>query len=83
VLCLLNPGLCAHPLNQLIERDPNQRLGCKPNGQGIEDVRQHPWFQNIEWDQLENKESQPSFVPDVRDASHVYQHATDMAIPSD
>lgn len=50
---------------QFITRDPTTRLGCRPNGQGIEDIRHHPWFSSIEWDTIENKESQPPFVPDV------------------
>jgi len=53
-------------LFQFIDRDPSTRLGCRPNGQGIEDIQHHPWFNGIDWDHLESKESQPPFVPDVR-----------------
>jgi len=51
---------------QFIERDPLTRLGCRPNGQGIEDIKHHPWFAGIDWDALDTKECQPPFVPDVR-----------------
>ena len=50
---------------QFIDRDPTTRLGCRPNGQGIEDIRRHPWFSCIEWDIIEKKELQPPFIPDV------------------
>lgn len=53
-------------LVKFIERDVGSRLGCKPNGQGMEDIRCHPWFKGIDWDALENKEVSPPFVPDVR-----------------
>ncbi len=49
----------------MIDRDPATRLGCRPNGQGFEDIRRHPWFAGIDWEGLESKESQPPFVPDV------------------
>ena len=52
-------------LKGFIERDVSKRLGCRPEGQGFEDVRQHPWFKSINWDTLEAKEAQPPFVPDV------------------
>ena len=51
---------------KLLDRSPSHRLGCRPNGQGIIDIHQHPWFASIDWDVLEAKESQPPFVPDVR-----------------
>lgn len=54
-----------HALEGLLQRNPKDRLACKPGGMGIVDFQQHPWFANIDWDSLENKESQPPFVPDV------------------
>jgi serine/threonine kinase 32 len=50
---------------QLIDKDPSTRLGCRPNGQGFEDVQAHPWFAGIDWSRLDSKECQPPFVPDV------------------
>ena len=71
-------GVCRFPAfpdyrtdySQFIDRDPNTRLGCRPNGQGIEDIRRHPWFSCIDWDAIEKKEAQPPFIPEVR-FSHV------------
>lgn len=47
---------------QLLERDPEKRLGC------IEDrmpVRSHPFFSPIDWVKLEARESEPPFKPRV------------------
>ena len=48
-----------------LERDVTKRLGCKPDGEGIQDIQAHPWFSSFDWDKLENKQLQPPFVPDV------------------
>lgn len=52
---------------QLMERDYRKRLGCTAPGslQSFLDFQEHPWFDDINWDQLQNKEVQPPFVPDV------------------
>ncbi|KAF4571349.1 hypothetical protein EYR36_008678 [Pleurotus pulmonarius] len=51
-------------VKSLLDRNVSSRLGCRPNGRGMEDIRRHAWFSSIEWDALENKDSQPAFVPD-------------------
>ncbi|TFK75141.1 kinase-like protein [Pluteus cervinus] len=68
-------GLSA--LRGFIERDPHVRLGCRPNGQGFQDVKTHPWFSTINWDTLEAKESQPPFVPDMKQANFDVSHELD------
>ncbi|KAL0953359.1 hypothetical protein HGRIS_004597 [Hohenbuehelia grisea] len=61
-------------LRGLLERDTTKRFGCKPNGEGYQELRRHPWFKSIDWDTLESKEQTPPFVPDNKkanfDASH-------------
>lgn len=52
--------------DQLLDRDPARRFGCKPNGEGYQELRRHPWFKTIDWDTLESKEQIPPFIPDVR-----------------
>jgi len=52
-------------------------LGCRPNGLGFEDVRNHPWFSSIDWDALETKECQPPFVPDMKQANFDVSHELD------
>ncbi|XP_006000419.1 G protein-coupled receptor kinase 5 [Latimeria chalumnae] len=48
----------------LLAKDPNQRLGCKPEGAG--EVKQHSLFQNINFKRLEAGMMEPSFIPDPR-----------------
>ncbi|KAF4614238.1 hypothetical protein D9613_007733 [Agrocybe pediades] len=64
-------------LKGFIDRDPSSRLGCRPNGQGLEDIQQHPWFSGIDWTRLENKECQPPFVPDMKQANFDVSHELD------
>jgi len=58
----------------LLERDVAKRFGCKPQGEGFQELRRHPWFRPIDWDTLESKEQTPPFTPDAKkanfDASH-------------
>ncbi|KAL0954799.1 hypothetical protein HGRIS_003746 [Hohenbuehelia grisea] len=61
----------------LLERNISHRLGCRQNGQGIEDIHRHPWFTSIDWDSLESKESQPPFVPDMKQANFDVSHELD------
>ncbi|KAK7690560.1 hypothetical protein QCA50_005658 [Cerrena zonata] len=65
-------------LRGLIDRNPKSRLGCKGGRHsGFEDIHSHPWFSAIDWDQLENKESQPAFVPDMKKANFDVTHELD------
>lgn len=50
----------------MLERDPPKRLGCKPHGEGFEELKAHPWFQSIDWATLGTKEQTSPFIPDVR-----------------
>ncbi|KAG5636758.1 hypothetical protein H0H81_006948 [Sphagnurus paluster] len=63
--------------SRFIERDPEKRLGCRPNGQGLQDIQSHPWFTSIEWDNLKSKECQPPFVPDMKTANFDVTHELD------
>ncbi|KAG6899874.1 hypothetical protein C0993_005844 [Termitomyces sp. T159_Od127] len=61
-------------LKGLLDRDTSKRFGCKPQGEGFQELRRHPWFKPIDWDTLESKQQTPPFVPDAKkanfDASH-------------
>ena len=53
---------------QLLQRDPTERLGC------IEDrepIRNHPFFQDIDWVRLEGRKLRPPFRPNVVSESWV------------
>ncbi|KAF9078087.1 kinase-like domain-containing protein [Rhodocollybia butyracea] len=58
----------------LLDRDPSRRFGCKPDGEGYQELRRHPWFKSIDWDTLETKQQVSPFIPDPKkanfDASH-------------
>ncbi|KAK9718588.1 hypothetical protein K7432_005390 [Basidiobolus ranarum] len=49
----------------LLERDPNRRLGSGANG--AEDVKSHPYFKEIDWDMLYNKEITSPYIPSLND----------------
>lgn len=62
------PRLTAGPLRsngslsataQLFVREPEKRLGVRG------DIRQHPLFREINWEELERKEIDPPFRPKV------------------
>ena len=47
-------------ITQLLEKNPAKRLGTG----GSEEVLNHPFFENIEWDKVRNLEYQPDFIPE-------------------
>ncbi|RIA97578.1 kinase-like domain-containing protein [Glomus cerebriforme] len=63
---------CLDCLRRFCERDISKRLGCGPNG--LEDIKQHPWFIGIEWDKLDKKLANPPFVPDSKRANFDATH---------
>ncbi|EKM78124.1 hypothetical protein AGABI1DRAFT_114943 [Agaricus bisporus var. burnettii JB137-S8] len=60
-----------------IDRDVSTRLGCRPDGDGFDDIRDHAWFSSINWDALEAKKSKPPFVPDMTRANFDVSHELD------
>ncbi|KAL2315749.1 AGC/PKC protein kinase Pck2 [Schizosaccharomyces pombe] len=50
-------------LQQLLTRDPKKRLGSGPND--AEDVMTHPFFSNINWDDIYHKRTQPPYIPSL------------------
>ncbi|OWZ16934.1 Ribosomal protein S6 kinase [Phytophthora megakarya] len=58
---------------KLLTKDPGSRLGCGPDG--VEEIKQHPFFTEIDWDKLLNKEMEvprpPHRMEDVTDESHL------------
>ncbi|ORZ01427.1 kinase-like domain-containing protein [Syncephalastrum racemosum] len=51
-------------LRGLLTRDPNERLG----NAGPEHIKQHPFFESIDWRKLLQKKMQPPFKPSVESA---------------
>jgi len=48
-----------HWLAGLLDRNPKSRLGTK----GAHEVKNHPWFSDIDWDQLNQRKVTPPFKP--------------------
>ncbi|KAG8998168.1 hypothetical protein FRB94_010422 [Tulasnella sp. JGI-2019a] len=61
-------------LSALLERDPSRRLGCKPRGEGFEELKKNPWFKSIMWETLDDKEAISPFIPDSKKANFDATH---------
>ncbi|KAF9134350.1 hypothetical protein BGW39_007367 [Mortierella sp. 14UC] len=72
---------CLDVLSKLCERDVSKRLGCTP--EGLDAFKQHPWFQNIEWDKLVAKEAIPPFEPDSKRANFDATHELEELLMED
>ncbi|XP_061071739.1 protein kinase C delta type-like [Conger conger] len=46
-------------MEKLLEKDPNHRLGTFGN------IREHPFFESIDWAKLERREMEPPFKPEL------------------
>ena len=53
-------------INKLLNVDPNKRLGYGKNG--IEELKNHPYFKEINWKNLEELKVTPPFIPELRDS---------------
>lgn len=49
-------------INKLLEKNPMCRLGSNYDA---DEIIQHPWFQDIDWDRLIKGELQSPFIPDM------------------
>lgn len=63
-----------HFLKGLLQRDINQRLGCRPNK---EDLKGHPWFRGIDWVTLDDKGGNAPFSIDLKTANFDVSHELD------
>ena len=46
-------------INLLLQRKPKKRLGYN----GVNEIKQHPWMKEIDWDLLLNKKIEAPFIP--------------------
>ena len=50
---------CADFINGLLQRKKEKRLGFN----GINELKEHPWFKDFNWDELINKKLEPNWKP--------------------
>lgn len=53
--------VCINLIQELLTTDPKQRLGCGVNG--LNKLKNHLWFKNLDFDLLERKKLKPPFIP--------------------
>jgi serine/threonine kinase 32 len=51
-------------INGFITRDITKRLGCAGAG-GFTALKEHPFLNSLNWDDVEEKKTTPPFIPDV------------------
>lgn len=47
--------------NKLMDQNPNSRLGFF----GVAEIKAHPFFRNLDWNNIMSKEMKPPFTPKV------------------
>ncbi|XP_023783474.1 ribosomal protein S6 kinase alpha-5 isoform X2 [Cyanistes caeruleus] len=60
-------------IQQLLMKDPKKRLGCGPTD--ADEIKQHPFFQNMNWEDLAAKKIPAPFKPVIRDELDVSNFA--------
>lgn len=56
-------------LEKLLKKDPTKRLGHR----GAQEIKSHPWFEEVDWDKMLNKEYNALFVPVITERTDL-QH---------
>ena len=49
-------------ISKMLEKDNKKRLGAK---NGMDDVINHPYFKNFEFDKLMKKDLEPPYLPNI------------------
>eukprot|EP01084_Bolivina_argentea_P084182 152318_1 len=55
---------CKSLISLLLERDPKYRLGS--GSHDVHEIQRHPFFKNIDWNKLYNKQIEPIYKPNVK-----------------
>jgi hypothetical protein len=57
----------------LLIKNPSKRLG---NKRGIEEIKNHPWCKDIDWNKFLKKEISPPFLPSIRTSNFDPEYTT-------
>ena len=57
---------CVNFINELLERKKEKRLGYN----GFDEIKNHPWLIDFNWEDLKNKRMQPFFIPPFTDNNY-------------
>jgi hypothetical protein len=60
-------------INGLLQRKQDKRLGIN----GIQELKNHPWFANYPWEKLAKKEMVPPFKPDTKSVFEYTKHISE------
>jgi serine/threonine protein kinase len=69
-------------MSKLLCKDPHHRLGTE---NGAEDIKNHPFFESIDWDKMLRKEITPPYIPlldNKTDLKHFDNEITKIPIDS-
>lgn len=68
-------------IQNLLKTKPSERFG----NFGIDDIKNHPWFKNIDFEQLLARQVDPPFVPDLKfeGDTRCFVYYEEMHIPYD
>ena len=63
-------------MSKLLQKNPNARP------QSIQEIKSHPWFDGVNWEEILNKRVKPPLVPDLY-KSNFEQECTDLPLDFD
>ena len=52
-------------INKLLVTNPKKRLGWGPGG--VDKIKNHPYFKDVDWEKAWKKELDPPFIPELKD----------------
>ena len=53
-------------INKLLDRNPDTRLGAGPRD--VEEIKEHPFFSSLNWNDVLEKKIKPEWVPNIKNA---------------
>lgn len=68
-------------VTQLLNPNPKLRLGCLKNG--IQDVKSHPFFSDLDWEALVAKKITPPFIPFISSSEDLSNFTEQMIVIED